>query len=118
MRPRAGGVVAAHAGKAVRARVSGTEIKPFRYKDKGNVATIGRGKAVADIKNVRFHGFIAWWLWLGLHLFYLIGFQNRVLVFTRWSWSFITHGRGARLITGNERQAEPSLATSGERRAE
>jgi NADH dehydrogenase len=50
---------------------------------------------------VRFHGFIAWWLWLALHLFYLVGFQNRILVMVRWSWSFVTRGRGARLITGD-----------------
>ncbi len=103
-----------YAGKAIRGRLAGREPEPFRYSDKGNVATIGRGKAVADIKGVRFHGFFAWWLWLGLHLFYLIGFQNRVLVFTRWTWSFITRGRGARLITGNERLPEMSSVSTGE----
>ena len=56
---------------------------------------------MADIRGVRFHGFVAWWMWLALHLFYLIGFQNRVLVIVRWSWSFVTRGRGARLITGD-----------------
>lgn len=91
-----------YAGKSIRARIAGRVPEPFAYKDKGNVATIGRGKAVADVSGVRFHGYIAWWLWLALHLFYLIGFQNRLLVFVRWSWSFVTRGRGARLITGNE----------------
>ena len=90
-----------YAGRAIRNRLGGTASPPFHYKDKGNVATIGRAKAVADISGVRFHGFIAWWLWLALHLFYLIGFQNRVLVMVRWSWSFVTRGRGARLITGD-----------------
>jgi NADH dehydrogenase len=90
-----------YAGRAIRNRLRGTASPPFVYKDKGNVATIGRAKAVADISGVRFHGFIAWWLWLALHLFYLIGFQNRVLVLVRWSWSFVTRGRGARLITGD-----------------
>ena len=90
-----------YAGRAIRNRLRGTASPPFVYKDKGNVATIGRAKAVADISGVRFHGFVAWWLWLALHLFYLIGFQNRVLVIVRWSWSFVTRGRGARLITGN-----------------
>ena len=90
-----------YAGRAIRNRLRGTASPPFHYKDKGNVATIGRAKAVADISGVRFHGFIAWWLWLALHLFYLIGFQNRVLVMVRWSWSFVTRGRGARLITGD-----------------
>ena len=90
-----------YAGRAIRNRLRGTASPPFVYKDKGNVATIGRAKAVADISGVRFHGFVAWWLWLALHLFYLIGFQNRVLVIVRWSWSFVTRGRGARLITGD-----------------
>ena len=90
-----------YTARAIRNRVRGRPTPPFVYKDKGNVATIGRAKAVADISGVRFHGFIAWWLWLALHLFYLIGFQNRVLVMVRWSWSFVTRGRGARLITGD-----------------
>jgi NADH:ubiquinone reductase (H+-translocating) len=72
--------------------------EPFRYRDKGNVATIGRSRAVADIKGVHFSGFVAWVLWLGLHLFYLIGFQNRVIVFTRWTFSYFTRGRNARVI--------------------
>ena len=73
---------------------------PFRYVDKGNLATIGRSKAVADVKGLHFSGFPAWVLWLTVHLFYLIGFQNRLLVFLRWTFSFLTHGRGARLIGG------------------
>ena len=99
-----------YAGRAIRNRLRGTASPPFVYKDKGNVATIGRAKAVADISGVRFHGFVAWWLWLALHLFYLIGFQNRVLVIVRWSWSFVTRGRGARLITGDG--LSPELVTA------
>ena len=72
---------------------------PFRYRDKGNLATIGRAKAVAEIKGLQLSGFIAWPTWLLVHLFYLIGFQNRVLVLIRWTFSFFTHGRGSRLIT-------------------
>ena len=68
------------------------------YRDKGNLATIGRSKAVADIKGLRLSGFIAWALWLLVHLFYLVGFQNRLLVVLRWTISFLTHGRGSRLI--------------------
>ena len=90
-----------YVGKAIRARLRDQAPSEFRYNDKGNVATIGRAKAVADIKGVKFRGLVAWWLWLALHLFYLIGFQNRVLVLVRWSWSFVTRGRGARLITGD-----------------
>jgi NADH dehydrogenase len=88
-----------YAAKAVRDRLRGRSTKPFRYRDKGNLATIGRARAVADIKGVRVSGFLAWLIWLTVHLFYLVGFQNRVLVFIRWSVSFATHGRGARLIT-------------------
>jgi NADH dehydrogenase len=90
-----------HAGQSILRRLAGEEPEPFRYKDKGNLATIGRAKAVAELRGLRFHGFLAWWLWLAVHLFYLIGFQNRVLVMVRWSWSFVTRGRGARLITGD-----------------
>src|SRR5262249_23494458 len=61
-------------------------------------ATIGRSRAVADVKGIHFSGFPAWVLWLGLHLFYLIGFQNRLVVLTRWTFSYITRGRGARVI--------------------
>ena len=71
---------------------------PFRYRDKGNLATIGRSRAIADIKGLHFSGFAAWALWLALHLFYLIGFQNRLLVLTRWTFSYLTRGRNARLI--------------------
>jgi len=84
----------------VRARLVSEQSPPFRYHDKGNLATIGRGAAVADIKGLHLSGFLAWITWLVVHLWYLVGFENRVLVFTRWGFSFITHGRGARLITG------------------
>jgi NADH dehydrogenase len=89
-----------YAAKVVRDRLRGRPVKPFRYRDKGNLATIGRARAVADIKGLRLSGVFAWFIWLTVHLFYLVGFQNRVLVFIRWSVSFATHGRGARLITG------------------
>jgi NADH dehydrogenase len=89
-----------YVAKVVRDRLRGREAPPFHYRDKGNLATIGRSAAVADIKGVRLSGFIAWLLWLVVHLWYLVGFQNRILVFIRWSISFVTHGRGARLITG------------------
>ena len=73
---------------------------PFRYHDKGNLATIGRGAAVADIGPFHLSGLIAWLTWVVVHLWYLVGFENRLLVFTRWAFNFVTHGRGARLITG------------------
>jgi NADH:ubiquinone reductase (H+-translocating) len=95
-----------HAARAIRARIGGHDPKPFRYIDKGNLATIGRARAVADIKGLRLSGFIAWWTWLVVHLWYLIGFQNRLLVVIRWSFSFWTHGRGARLIAHEEADPE------------
>ena len=88
-----------YAAKLVRARLNNKTIGPFHYRDKGNLATIGRASAVADLHAVRLSGFPAWITWLVVHLWYLVGFQNRMLVFIRWSISFFTRGRGARLIT-------------------
>jgi NADH dehydrogenase len=88
-----------YVAKLVRARLRGRELPPFHYRDKGNLATIGRAAAVADIKGLKLSGLIAWITWLIVHLWYLVGFQNRIVVFIRWSFSFFTHGRGARLIT-------------------
>jgi NADH dehydrogenase len=88
-----------YAARVVRSRLRGRSRGPFRYVDKGNLATIGRAAAVADIKGLKLSGFLAWVIWLTVHLFYLVGFQNRLLVLIRWSFSFATHGRGARLIT-------------------
>ena len=90
--------VAMQQGRHVARSIARGTNSPFRYRDKGNLATIGRSRAIADIKGLHFSGFPAWVLWLGLHLFYLIGFQNRLLVLTRWTFSYVTRGRGARLI--------------------
>jgi NADH:ubiquinone reductase (H+-translocating) len=87
-----------HAARVVRDRLEGRTPRPFHYHDKGNLATIGRARAVADVKGLRLSGFLAWVTWLVVHLWYLIGFQNRLLVVIRWAFSFVTHGRGARLI--------------------
>jgi NADH dehydrogenase len=88
-----------HVAKVVRARLRADETTPFRYRDKGNLATIGRAAAVADIDGLKLSGLIAWLIWLFVHLWYLVGFQNRLLVFIQWFSSFATHNRGARLIT-------------------
>jgi len=88
-----------YVARAIRNRLGGRATEDFKYVDKGNLATIGRSKAVADVKGIRISGFPAWVTWLVVHLFYLIGFQNRLLVVTRWTFSFITRGRGARLIS-------------------
>ena len=89
-----------YAAKAVRRRARGEPSQPFHFVDKGNLATIGRAHAVADIKGIQTSGMLAWLIWLSVHIFYLIGLQNRLLVLTRWAFSFVTRGRGARLITG------------------
>ena len=90
-----------YAARAIGKRLRGKTPPPFHYRDKGNLATIGRAKAVADIKGLQLSGLVAWLTWLFVHLFYLIGLQNRLLVFIRWVFSFVTRGRGARLITGD-----------------
>jgi NADH dehydrogenase len=89
-----------YAASVISHRLRGRAIAPFRYRDKGNLATIGRAAAVADIKGLRLSGFPAWLIWLGVHIFYLIGFENRLLVLIRWAFSFFTRNRGSRLITG------------------
>ena len=98
-----------YAARAVTHRLAGRPMPPFHYFDKGNVATIGRARAVADLHRVRLSGFPAWIFWLAVHLWYLVGFQNRVLVFIRWLFSFFTRGRGARLITGEATSHEREL---------
>jgi NADH dehydrogenase len=100
-----------YAAKLIRARLNGRERKPFRYIDKGNVATIGRLRAVLDLRGVQLSGTLAWLAYLVVHLFYLVGLQNRVLVFIRWTVSFVTRGRGARLITGQDPDAAPATGT-------
>jgi NADH dehydrogenase len=95
-----------YAARLVADRLAGRPTPPFRYHDKGSVATIGRGSAVADLGFVRLSGAAGWLLWLGVHLWQLIGFQNRLLVLIQWSVSFVTHGRGARLITGRAQATE------------
>ena len=103
-----------YAAKLVRARLEGQAIGPFRYLDKGNLATIGRARAVADLHAIRLSGFAAWATWLVVHLFYLIGFQNRLIVVIRWFISFVTRDRGTRLITNTpaaeaDRQSQRSM---------
>ena len=74
---------------------------PFHYWDKGSLATIGRAAAVAEFGKIHISGFLAWLAWLFVHILFLIGFRNRILVFIQWAWSYVTYERGARLITGS-----------------
>jgi NADH dehydrogenase len=102
-----------YAGKLVADRLAGHATKPFHYFDKGNLATIGRGRAVAQIKFLKLSALPAWLVWLGVHLWYLIGFQTRVLVLIKWSISFFTHGRSARIITNQPSEDVPSRSHAG-----
>ena len=94
-----------YAAKVVRRRILGRPYEPYQYSDHGDVAVIGRLAGVTNISWLgpfgQRGGFTAWLLWLGIHIFYLIGFSNRVIVLIRWAWTFVTHGRGTRLITGS-----------------
>src|SRR3954470_4744886 len=93
-----------HAARVVLARLDGKPVPPFHYQDRGDVAVIGRLSGVTNIGWLgpfgKQSGFFAWALWLGIHIVYLIGFANRIVVSVRWAWSFLTRGRSTRLITG------------------
>jgi NADH:ubiquinone reductase (H+-translocating) len=88
-----------YAARTIRSELAGRPRRAFSYRDKGQLAVIGRGQAVADIRKLRFSGFLAWLIWIFVHIFFLIGFRNRVLVLFQWAWSYVTYSRGARLIT-------------------
>jgi NADH dehydrogenase len=92
-----------YVAELIRRKVSGGgESRPFHYFNKGNLATIGRNKAVADFGFIHVSGFFAWFTWVFVHLMYLVEFENRLLVLTEWVHNYITHNRGARLITGGK----------------
>lgn len=90
-----------HAARNIFADLDGKPRKSFRYVDKGSMATIGRHRAIADLRGWRFTGWIAWMMWLFLHVFFLIGFRNRIIVILEWAWAYFTRERSARLITGD-----------------
>jgi NADH dehydrogenase len=96
-----------YAARAIRSDLASRPREPFRYWDKGQLAVIGRGQAVADIGRLHFGGFVAWLLWIFIHIFFLIGFRNRVIVLLEWAWAYATYQRGARLITEPWRPAAP-----------
>lgn len=90
-----------HAADSVSRLAAGEPTRRFAYRDKGSLATIGRAAAVGEVGRLRLSGFVAWMAWLLIHIFYLIGFRNRLWVLAGWAWSYVTFRRGARLITGN-----------------
>ena len=99
-----------HAGRSIESDLEGRPRLGFRYRNKGSLATIGRARAVADFPRFDVSGFPAWVAWLAIHVFYLIGFRNRLLVLMSWAWSYLTFRRGARIIT-----AVPPTSRTGEK---
>ncbi len=104
----------AHAARMIARRVSGRETVPFHYVDKGILATIGRAAAVAEIQGMQLTGFVAWLTWLTIHLFFLIGFKNRLLVMLEWAWAYFAYDRGARMITQAWRAGGADAAKASE----
>ena len=96
----------ARVAKNILARIGGRETRPFRYTDFGALATIGRHSAIAQLPSLRFSGLIAWWFWLALHIYFLIGFRSRLIVLINWAWAYFTYARGARIILGNENERD------------
>ena len=107
-----------HAARMVRRGIEGKPREPFSYFHKGDLATIGRHKAVAAFGKLHFGGYTAWFLWLFVHLMYLVGFRNRVSVLIQWAWAYLSFQRGVRLIVGTERdgslQGRPAIPVIGQ----
>jgi NADH dehydrogenase len=100
-----------YTARTIAGDIAGRPRRAFHYWDKGQLAVVGRGRAVADIWKLHFGGFIAWLTWIFVHIFFLIGFRNRVLVLIQWAWSYFTYGRGARIIT-EEMRSPPMQLTA------
>ena len=97
-----------HVAQVIAARLSGNpEPAAFRYRDWGNLATIGRMAAVVDLHGLRLSGALAWWFWLAAHVMFLIGFRNRLIVLTNWAWAYLTYQRHARIVFGRSRADSP-----------
>lgn len=93
-----------HVADVIRARIAGKPVAPFRYRDYGNLATIGRMAAVVHLGKLKFSGALAWWFWLTAHIFFLIGFRNRLVVMLNWTWSYWSYQRAARIILGRDQE--------------
>jgi len=100
-----------YVAESIRRKLKGKAIAPFKYMDKGSMATIGRNKAVLEFGGLRMAGRFAWAAWLFIHVYYLIGFRNRLLVMMQWAWSYLTYKRGARLIVSRNWRQEISTAS-------
>jgi NADH dehydrogenase len=99
-----------YAARLVADRLRGARTAPFRYRDYGTMATIGRHAAVAEVAGLRFSGYLAWLMWLFIHLMQLVEFENRLLVFVQWAWNYVSFNRSARLITGFQPRCRPDQA--------
>jgi NADH dehydrogenase len=104
-----------YAARLVRARLQAKTIPPFRYQNRGMLAVIGLNAAVADLGRLKFAGFVAWLLWIFIHIIYLIEFDNKVLIMFRWIWNYMTRKRGVRLITGRIKERESEMMASSGR---
>jgi NADH dehydrogenase len=102
-----------HVARTILSRLESRPTRPFRYVDKGSLATIGRASAVADVAGLTFGGYLAWLTWLFVHLLYIVQFGNRVLVLVQWAWSYLTWARSARLITASAANPLPPRAATG-----
>ena len=96
-----------YAAKLIRNRILGRKTLPFRYRNKGNLAVIGRNAAVADFGYLKISGYVAWILWVFVHIWSLIGFDNKLSVLMQWAWDYLTRKRGARLIVGDDKRGDP-----------
>jgi NADH dehydrogenase len=92
------------AARNIEARIAGRATRPFHYRDFGSLATIGRHSAIAQLPNLRLSGIFAWWIWLLLHIYFLIGFRSRLIVLINWAWAYFTYARGARIILGIQKE--------------
>jgi len=102
-----------HAAQNVLRAIAGQERQPFRYKNRGSMAVVGRGSAVADLGTITFAGRFAWMIWAVVHIFFLVGFRNRFLVMLQWMWQYATFRSGARLITGEGDLRGPAFQAAG-----
>jgi len=96
----------ATAARGILARIAGREAAPFRYRELGTLATIGRHSAVVQLPRLWLSGILAWWFWLVLHIYFLIEFRSRLIVLINWAWSYFTYARGARIILGNDNERD------------
>ena len=103
-----------HAARNIERLLAGEATTPFRYTNKGNLATIGRHRAIADFGRLRLTGAIAWWFWLFVHILYLVGFRNRLTVLIQWAYAYFTYQRGSRLITRAEHPATERAEAAAE----